>query len=127
MGDEVDYIPSWKQEKKKDIPDVDYKVQSAQLYWDVKVKESPLQRLRYLDARLAQGATIDTLRVAELVREAGAKAVLSDPDAIGLIRQLFGEKGVQRLKDRASTAQHQTREPNMVADMAHPLHQRGTP
>jgi len=127
MGDEVDYIPSWKQEKKKDIPDVDYKVQSAQLYWDAKVKESPLQRLRYLDARLAQGATIDTLRVAELVREAGAKAVLSDPDAIGLIRQLFGEKGVQRLKDRASTEKHHPGEPNMVADMADALHQRGTP
>lgn len=127
MGDEVNYIPSWKQEKKKDIPDVDYKVQSAQFYWDAKVKESPLQRLRYLDARLAQGATIDTLRVAELVREAGAKAVLSDPDAIGLIRQLFGEKGVQRLKDRASTEKHHPGEPNMVADMAHPLHQRGTP
>jgi len=106
MGDEVDYIPPCKQEKKKDIPKVDYKVRSAQFHWDAKVKESPLQRLRYLDARLAQGATIDTLRVKELVREAGAKAVLSDPDAIGLIRQLFGEKDVQRLKDCALGNNH---------------------
>lgn len=69
--------------------------------WDELVRESPLHRLRYLDARLAQGAEIDKNRVAELVREAGAAAVLADPDAVGLIRQLFGEPGVQRLKQRA--------------------------
>ena len=92
--------------------------------WDTLVRESPLNRLRYLDARLAQGATVDLNRVAELVREAGAKAVLSDPDAIGLVRQLFGERGVIRLKDRARTETDKT-QPDVVANMAHPLHQRG--
>lgn len=124
MGDEL--YPTLKssqpQEKKREID-----VSSSQRMWDTLIRESPLNRLRYLDARLAQGATVDPNRVAELVREAGAKAVLSDPDAIGLIRQLFGEKGVQRLKDRASTEKHHEGEPNMVADMADALHQRGTP
>ena len=71
--------------------------------WDELVRESPLNRLRYLDARLAAGAEIDRERVAQLVREAGAKAVLSDPDAVGLVRQLLGERAVERLRDRANS------------------------
>jgi hypothetical protein len=71
--------------------------------WDELVQGSPLNRLRYLDARMAAGAQIDKDRVAELVRDAGAAAVLTDPDAVGLVRQLFGERGVQRLRDRART------------------------
>ena len=58
---------------------------------------------RYLDTRLAAGAEIDRERVAQLVREAGAKAVLSDPDAVGLVRQLWGERAVERLRDRANS------------------------
>ena len=121
MGDEL--YPTLKssqpQEKKRELD-----VSSSQRMWDTLVRESPLNRLRYLDARLAQGATIDPNRVAELVREAGAKAVLSDPDAVGLVRQLFGERGVVRLKDRART-QTDKGQPDVVANMADPLHQRG--
>jgi hypothetical protein len=37
--------------------------------------------------------------------EEGARAaakVLGDPDCVGLVRQLFGQRGVDRLKERAS-------------------------
>lgn len=97
MGDETTYPESKPSQPKADIG------QSARVMWDELVRESPLNRLRYLDARLAAGAEIDRERVAQLVREAGAKAVLSDPDAVGLVRQLWGERAVERLRDRANT------------------------
>ena len=97
MGDEITYPESKPSQPREDIG------QSARVMWDELVRESPVNRLRYLDARLAAGAEIDRERVAQLVREAGAKAVLSDPDAVGLVRQLWGEMAVQRLKDRANT------------------------
>ena len=101
MGDENLYSQSKSSQPREDKG---LNTESSQRMWDALVRESPLNRLRYLDARMAQGAAIDKDRVADLIREAGPKAVLSDPDAVGLVRQLFGEKGVQRLKDRASTA-----------------------
>lgn len=121
MGDELysTVKPSQPTEKKRELD-----VSSCQRMWDTLVRESPLNRLRYLDARMAAGAEIDRDRVAELVREAGAKAVLSDPDAVGLVRQLFGERGVVRLKDRART-QTDNAQPDVVANLADPLHQRG--
>ena len=97
MGDETLYPESKPSQPREDIG------QSARIMWDELVRESPLNRLRCLDARLAAGAEIDRERVAQLVREAGAKAVLSDPDAVGLVRQLWGERAVQRLRDRANT------------------------
>jgi hypothetical protein len=101
MGDETVYGQSKSSQpiEKKSTLDV----LSCQRMWDELVQGSPLNRLRYLDARMAAGAQIDKDRVAELVRDAGAAAVLTDPDAVGLVRQLFGERGVQRLRDRART------------------------
>jgi hypothetical protein len=101
MGDETVYGQSKSSQpiEKKSTLDVS----SCQRMWDELVRGSPLNRLRYLDARMAAGAQIDKDRVAELVRDAGAAAVLTDPDAVGLVRQLFGERGVQRLRDRART------------------------
>jgi len=101
MGDETLYPESKPSQPIEDKRQLD--TQSCQRMWDELVRESPLNRLRYLDARLAAGAEIDRERVAQLVREAGAKAVLSDPDAVGLVRQLWGERAVERLKDRANT------------------------
>lgn len=120
MGDEAVYAQSKSSqpEGKKSTLDT----QSCQRMWDEMLRESPLNRLRFLDARLAAGARIDKDRVAELVREAGAAAVLADRDATGLVRQLFGELGVKRLKDRARA---EARHPNVVEDLAHPVHQRG--
>lgn len=82
----------------------EFAIRSAQAGWDEAVRHSPLNRLRLLDARLARpDVDIEQVkaRAAELVREIGAAQVLSDPGCVGLIRQLFGERGVQRLKDRA--------------------------
>jgi len=133
MGDEILYSSAAqpdapRQSGKQEAREID---RSAQ-YWDEAVRQSPLNRLRYYDALLARPAFREAgererikPRVAELIRTLGASVVLSDPASIGVVRELFGEKGVQRLKDRASTAQHQTREPNMVADMVNPMHQRG--
>jgi hypothetical protein len=104
MGDEYTYPPSKSQPEVKSSHNLEHQLHSNQMMWDQSVRESPLNRLRYYDALLARGVDIDRERVAELVREAGAVAVLSDPDAIGLVRQLWGEKAIIRLKDRARTS-----------------------
>ena len=95
MGDETLYPQSKASQPREDIG------QSARRMWDELVRESPVNRLRFLDAVLARGGEVDKGRVAELIREAGAKACVADPDVVGLVRQLFGEPGVQRLKQRA--------------------------
>jgi hypothetical protein len=104
MGDEYTYPPSKSQPEVKSSHNLEHQLHSNQMMWDQSVRESPLNRLRYYDALLARGVDINRERVAELVREAGAVAVLSDPDAIGLVRQLWGEKAIMRLKDRARTS-----------------------
>jgi hypothetical protein len=80
--------------------------------WEVAFRESPVHRLRYLDALLAR--TTDPLQVerikhraGELIREVGATAVLSDPSLISMVRLLFGVKGLERLRERAKTEQVQ--------------------
>jgi len=69
--------------------------------WNELVQQSPLNRLRFYDAQLARGIEVNKDRVAELIREVGAAAVLSDRDVIGLVRQLWGERAVERLRERA--------------------------
>jgi hypothetical protein len=73
--------------------------------WNLAVQESPLNRLKFYDAQLARGIEVNRDRVAELIREAGAAAVLSDRDTIGLVRQLWGEKAVERLRARVKAEQ----------------------
>jgi hypothetical protein len=73
--------------------------------WNSAVQESPLNRLKFYDAQLARGVEVNRDRVAELIREAGAAAVLSDRDTIGLVRQLWGEKAVERLRARVKAEQ----------------------
>jgi hypothetical protein len=107
MGDEYQYQPSSSVQKlEKKSPDrSDFAVASSAEYWATAVTENPLNRLRLLDARLARpGVDIESIkaRAGELIREIGAAQVLSDPDCVGLVRQLFGEKGVTRLKERAA-------------------------
>jgi hypothetical protein len=107
MGDEFIYAPSaYAQKPEKKVEDrSDHAVKNATEYWSQAVTENPLNRLRLLDARLARpGVDIESIkaRAGELIREIGAAEVLSDPDCVGLVRQLFGEKGVTRLKERAA-------------------------
>jgi hypothetical protein len=73
--------------------------------WNSAVRESPLNRLKFYDAQLARGVEVNRDRVAELIREAGAAAVLSDRDTIGLVRQLWGERAVEKLRARVKAEQ----------------------
>jgi hypothetical protein len=73
--------------------------------WNSAVQESPLNRLKFYDAQLARGVEVNRDRVAELIREAGAAAVLSDRDTIGLVRQLWGEKAVEKLRARVKAGE----------------------
>ena len=103
MGDEYLYSPSAKAEKK--VPDrTDSAINSSADYWATAVTENPLNRLRLLDAKLARpGVDVESIkaRAGELIRELGAAKVLTDPDCVGLVRQLFGQRGVDRLRERA--------------------------
>ena len=105
MGDEYTYTPSIKQEKPKPSHNLEHQLHSNLATWNDLVRQSPLNRLRFYDAQLARGIDVNKDRVAELVREAGAAAVLSDRDAIGLVRQLWGERAVERLKRARTTAE----------------------
>lgn len=103
MGDEFQYQPSAKTEKK--APDrSEFAISSSADYWATAVTENPLNRLRLLDAKLARpGVDVEAIkaRAGELIRELGAAKVLTDPDCVGLVRQLFGQRGVDRLRERA--------------------------
>lgn len=128
MGDVHQYLPSVAKPGPTGQPGEQEtrEVQRSRAYWDEAVRQSPLQRLRYYDARLARaGFSGDPAerervkeRVAELIREVGASVVLTDPDVISMVRELFGERGVQRLKDRATA---KPREPNVVDNLVRPV------
>jgi hypothetical protein len=134
MGDEFQYQPSVGKSGPKGQPDdrSEWAAKQSAAAWEKAVRESPLQRLRYYDALLARaGFSSDPAergrvkdRVAQLIREVGAISVLSDPDVVSMVRELFGEKGVQRLKERANSSTDNA-QPDVVANMADPLHQRG--
>lgn len=106
MGDEYVYSPSAKTEKK--VPDrTDSAINSSADYWATAVTENPLNRLRLLDAKLARpGVDVEAIkaRAGELIRELGAAKVLTDPDCVGLVRQLFGQRGVDRLRERVKAS-----------------------
>ena len=107
MGDEFTYFPAKpvQQEKPKPSHNLEHQLHSNQAMWNSAVRESPLNRLKFYDAQLARGVEVNRDRVAELIREAGAAAVLSDRDTVGLVRQLWGERAVERLRARAKAEQ----------------------
>lgn len=104
MGDEYTYSPTVNTEKVKPSHNLEHQLHSNLATWNELVRQSPLNRLRFYDAQLARGIEVNRDRVAELVREAGPAAVLSDRDAIGLVRQLWGERVVEKLKRANSPA-----------------------
>ena len=105
MGNEYTYSPTVTTEKAKPSHNLEHQLHSNSVSWNELVRQSPLNRLRFYDAQLARGIDVNKDRVAELVREAGPAAVLSDRDAIGLVRQLWGERAVERLKRARTTAE----------------------
>lgn len=107
MGDEFTYFPTKQAQLEKPKPshNLEHQFHSNQVMWNSAVRESPLNRLKFYDAQLARGVEVNRDRVAELIREAGAAAVLSDRDTIGLVRQLWGEKAVERLRARVKAGE----------------------
>jgi hypothetical protein len=74
-----------------------------------KQEPTPLHRLKLCDAYLARLTmreadkdAWDRLRdaAAAAIRDADAKDVLNDPHLVGMVRQLFGERGLGRLRNR---------------------------
>lgn len=84
-------------------------------HWDqVIADEGDMGRLKLADALLGRyyvedpsGMSIrdkvDFLRnkVAQILRRADAKTVFNEPNVVSMVRQLFGEPGFDRLRDRA--------------------------
>ena len=81
--------------------------------WDKTLADDPLAKLKIAEALAARYAfrsaehghaeRMDWLRgrVAELLRESSAAAVVADPSLLSMVRMMFGERGVGRLRDRA--------------------------
>jgi hypothetical protein len=74
-----------------------------------KQEPTPLHRLRLCDAYLARLTFSDDKDAIERLRDAAAAAlriadaieVLNDPHLVGMVRQLFGERGLGRLRERS--------------------------
>lgn len=77
-----------------------------------KQEPTPINRLKLCEAYLARLGfrepdqdAIERLReaAAAALRVADAIEVLNDPHLVGMVRQLFGERGLGRLRDRSRT------------------------
>lgn len=90
--------------------DISWASQACIKYWD-EVKNDPIGRLRLADAYLARITVgdysqrwerTDWLRssIGPHVRAADPAAILGDPHLCGMIRQLWGEAGIIRLRTR---------------------------
>ena len=74
-----------------------------------KQEPTPLHRLKLCDAYLARLTFSDDKDAIERLRDAAAAAlriadaieVLNDPHLVGMVRQLFGERGLGRLRERS--------------------------
>ena len=130
MGDEYGYAPSAAKSGPLGQPDEREArgVRQSAEYWAEAVRETPLNRLRYYDALCARPGYLDDpgqrekikARIGELIRETDPAAILGDPHLVTMVRWLFTEKGLVRLRERAK----QTHK-GVVANMADSLHQRG--
>ena len=101
--------------------------------WDRYLAE-PLAKLKLADALLARYMVrqdeighedrMEWLRdqMAGLLREANAAKVYADPHLRSTVWQVFGDRGIARLKQRAAAEQTN---PSVVANMAGSVHQRG--
>lgn len=92
--------------------DTTWASQANMRYWD-EVKGDVIGRLRLADAYLARINIGEwsqrnerrewlKMRVGDLIRSAKAEDVLGDPNLVGMVRDLFGEKGVMRLRARVA-------------------------
>ena len=115
MGDEYNYPPSAAKSGPSGQPDEREArgVKQSAEYWAIAVRELPLNRLRYYDALIARPGYLDgpgqrekvKQRIGELIRETDVKAILGDPSLVSMVRFLFGERGLARLKEREAAKQ----------------------
>ena len=109
----------------------------SQAYWDKHGLSDDLGRLKLCEALLARytlrsdeighGDRMEQLRnvVADCMQSVSSIKVLDNPSLLSMIRHLWGEKGVNRLKARAKTERGQgtERSQDVVADMVGAVHQ----
>ena len=92
--------------------DISWASQAAIKHWDEKIG-TVIGRLQLADAYLARITVGDWQQrrertewlkgyVGPLVREADPAAILGDPGLVGMVRQLWGEPGVTRLRDKVA-------------------------
>lgn len=103
-------------------------------FWDKYGLRDDLGRLKLCEALLARytlrsdeighGERMEWLRnrVAEALREVPAQPVTNEPSLMSMIRSLWGEKGVYRIKARAETERVQG-QPDVVGHLASAVHQ----
>ena len=76
--------------------------QSSAEHWREAIKD-PVGRLRWMEARFARGpSNLDAFKaeVGEAIRAVDPQLVLGDPHVVGMVRALFGERGVTRLREK---------------------------
>lgn len=103
MGDE---FPRWPAQKPAPEPPPDrasWAQKASSEFWSSVT--DPAGRLRLYAARLARldPSRLDTFRaeVAAVIRETDPRLVLDDPRLVSMVRELFGERGVARLREKA--------------------------
>lgn len=93
--------------------DISYASQAGMKHWDEKVG-TVIGQLHLADAYLARITVGDWQQrrektewlksyIGPLVRQADPAEVLGDPGLTGMVRQLWGEPGVTRLRDKVKT------------------------
>ena len=92
--------------------DISWATQSCIKHWDEKIG-TVIGRLHLADAYLARITVGDwqqrrermdwlKMQIGPLVREADPAAIIGDPGLTGMVRQLWGEPGVTRLRDKVA-------------------------
>ena len=86
--------------------------------------EALLARYTLRSDEIGHGERMEWLRnrVAEALREVPAQPVTNEPSLMSMIRSLWGEKGVYRIKARAETERVQG-QPDVVGHLAGAVHQ----
>ena len=106
----------------------------SQEYWNKHGLRDDLGRLKLCEALLARYSVqpddsdrMEQLRnmVVDCMKSASAVKVLDNPSLLSMIRHLWGEKGVNRLKTRAKVEREQgaERPQDVVDNMARAVHQ----
>jgi TPP-dependent pyruvate/acetoin dehydrogenase alpha subunit len=108
MGDE---IPKWPAQKPAPEPPPDrtsWAQRASAEYWSGVT--DPIGRLKHLEARYARldPANIEAFRqeLTAAIRNAEPAAILAEPRVVTMVRSVYGERGVTRLRDRAAGVSH---------------------